>query len=116
MTNPIKPVRQVIERPDVILAGIAADAWQAYNAMDTTKRRHYELLEVLDNKKKNYNLDASEREKAQLVNLLKDHDEQVKRFTAASMSLKQADTEAHIALFVYIGDISDTGQATPLQH
>lgn len=116
MTNSIKPVRQAIERPDDLLAGVAAEAWQAYNAMDTTKRRHYELLEILDNKKKNYNLEPSQREQALLASLLKDHDEQVKRFTAASVSLKQADADAHIALFVYIGAISETDPQTPLQH
>ena len=116
MTNSTQPVRQAIERPDGFLADVAANAWQAYNAMETTKRRHFDLLEILANKKKNYNLEPSQREQALLANLLRDHDEQVKRFTAASMELKQADAQAHVALFVYIGDISDLSTPSPVQH
>ncbi|MFK7994986.1 MAG: hypothetical protein AB8B87_12660 [Granulosicoccus sp.] len=114
MNETTKPKSQVIERPDSILDGVASDAWQAYNAMETTKRRHYELLEILDNKKKNYNLDPNPRDKALLANLLKDHDGQVKRFTAASSALKAADAEAHMALFVYIGVLSEA--EPPIQH
>jgi hypothetical protein len=116
MNESSKPVSQVIERPDALLSGVAADAWQAYNAMETTKRRHYELLEVLDNKKKNYNLDPNNREKTLLAGLLTDHDEQVKRFTAASAQLKQNDQAAHMALFVYIGAISRIDDATAVRH
>ena len=114
MNESSKPVRQAIERPDDILAGVAGDTWQAYNAMETTKRRHYELLEILDNKKKNYNLEPSQRDQALLASLLKDHDEQVKRFTAASSALKSCDADAHMAVFVYIGVLSDL--EPPVQH
>lgn len=114
MNDSSKPARQALVRPDSILAGVAGDTWQAYNAMETTKRRHYELLEILDNKKKNYNLDPSARDQALLASLLKDHDEQVKRFTAASSALKSCDAEAHMAVFVYIGALSET--EPPVQH
>jgi len=114
MKDPVNTVKQAIERPDTILDGVASDSWQAYNAMETTKRRHYDLLEILDNKKKNYNLDPVEREKSLLASLLKDHDEQVKRFTAASSALKASDADAHRALFGYIGVISDVEQ--PVRH
>ena len=50
----------LIERPADVLEGDAADTWQAYNAMETTKQRHFELLELLDNKKKNYNIDPTD--------------------------------------------------------
>lgn len=100
-----------IERPDELLDGQAAETWQAYNAMETTKRRHYHLLEILDNRKKNYNLDPSEKDNALLASLLKDHDEQVKRFTLASSALKKDDAQAHISLFAYIGVIANAGES-----
>lgn len=104
------------ERPDLVLNGIGSDAWQAFNAMETTKRRHYELLEILDNKKKNYNLDPSDKQKLQLANLLQDHDEQVQRFTMASNELKQANAEAHLSLFQYIGAVNQLSSTPEQQH
>lgn len=112
--NKIKP--QSVDRPDANLAGVAGNAFQAYNAMETTKRRHYQLLEVLDNKKKNYNLGPTESERAMLDGLLKDHDEQVKRFTALSSELKQIDAAAHQALFIYIGAIGNLDQQPSTTH
>ena len=114
--KPEKPQSQLIERPDAELAGVASDAWEAFNAMETTKRRHYRLLEILDNKSKNYNIQPSQREQSLLASLLRDHDEQVKRFTAASMQLKQTDATAHIALFKYIGAIGDVDEEVPVRH
>ena len=107
---------QDIERPDVALNGIASDTWQAFNAMETTKRRHYSLLEILDNKKKNYNLEPSVREQQLLAALLKDHDEQVKRFTLASKTLKQLDAAAHLQLFRYISGVSELENYAPIAH
>ncbi len=104
------------ERPDLVLKGVGSDAWQAFNAMETTKRRHYELLEILDSKKKNYNLDPSESQKADLANLLQDHDEQVQRFTAASNELKQTDSDAHLSLFQYIGAVNQLSSTSEYQH
>ena len=68
----------LIERPADVLEGDAADTWQAYNAMETTKQRHFELLELLDNKKKNYNIDPTDADQRLLECLLADHDQQVK--------------------------------------
>ncbi len=103
-------------RPDELLMGVAAEAWQAYNAMETTKRRHFEQLELLENRKKNYNIDPSPRDRALLSGLLQDHDEQVGRFTRASQSLKQADAAAHQALFGYIGLITRAADARRTTH
>lgn len=117
MKSPIaSPTSEVKKRPDDILEGVAANAWQAYNAMESTKRRHYQLLEVLDNKKKNYNLVPTDSEQSRLAGLLKDHDQQVSRFTAASSALKQSDPAAHLALFVYIGEISNVAEESPSRH
>jgi len=111
-----EPTCPVSKRPDEVLEGVAADAWQAFNAMETTKRRHYQLLELIDNKKKNYNLPPTDAETSRLEGLLRDHDQQVSRFTAASSVLKQSDPAAHLALFVYIGEISDVAEASPSRH
>lgn len=116
MKSPIAALSPDTDRPEDILEGVAADAWQAYNAMESTKRRHYQLLEILENKKKNYALAPTEKEQRRLAGLLKDHDQQVSRFTAASLALKQADSAAHLALFVYIGEISDSAEMSPSQH
>jgi len=88
------------------LEGVAAETWQAYNAMETTKGRHFGLLERLDLKKRNYDLEPSADEARLLDWLLADHDAQVKRFTAASQALKVADASAHGALFDYVGVVA----------
>jgi hypothetical protein len=117
MEVPIAQIdRPLLNRPDETLNGVAAQAWQAYNAMETTKRRHFDLLEIIDNKKKNYNIDATVTDKHLLSCLLQDHDEQVKRFTSASMALKETDAAAHTALFVYIGAINSAAEDSPTTH
>lgn len=93
----------VPERPATLLDGVAAAAFESFNAMQSTKRRHYDLLQILDGKRVNYGLAPTERESALLNDLLADHDAQVKRFTQASAALKQKDPNAHLALFRYIG-------------
>ena len=106
----------LIERPTDVLEGDAADAWQAYNAMETTKQRHFELLELLDNKKKNYNIDPTDADQRLLECLLADHDQQVKRFTAASRLLKEQSLNAHGALFEYIGAINKADSERRVTH
>jgi hypothetical protein len=108
-----------IDRPDSLLDdqnGLAVVAWQAYNAMETTKRRHFECLEILDEKKKNYNIDPTEDDRQLLSCLLKDHDEQVKRFTEASQQLKLVDASAHAALFNYIGTVNAVQGRSAVRH
>jgi len=90
-------------RPSALLDNEAAAAWQAYNAMETTKTRHYTLLEIIDNKKKNYNIDPSDTDKQMLQFLLDDHSAQVKCFTEASKLLKTTNEAGHKQLFDYIG-------------
>ena len=105
-----------LARPSAILDDIAADTWQAYNAMQTTKQRHYDLLQILENKKKKFNLDPTEKDQALLQNLLSDHDAQVKRFTVASQQLKEADASAHQMLFVYIGQVASLTSEGEVRH
>lgn len=105
--TPISCSDQTLQtRPDEILDGVGALSWQAYNAMETTKRRHFELLQIIENKKKNFNIDPTAADQYALNSLLRDHDEQVKRFTDASMALKQLDVAAHTALFSYVGYVN----------
>jgi hypothetical protein len=99
-------VRSGWVRPAHILDGDAAGAWEAYNAMQTTKQRHYELLQIIDNKKKKFNIKPTSKDATLLSSLLADHDAQVKRFTLASSELKRSNVEAHRALFEYIGLIN----------
>jgi len=105
-----------LARPSSILDGVAADSWQAYNAMQTTKQRHYDLLQIFENKKKKFNLDPTEKDQVLLQNLLSDHDAQVKRFTQASNRLKEADAAAHRMLFVYIGQVAALTADGEVQH
>lgn len=100
------PLAKDLARPSSVLDGVAADTWQAYNAMLTTKQRHYELLQILENKKKKFNIDPTDEDQVLMKNLLSDHDAQVKRFTAASQSLKADDAAAHQTLFVYIAQLA----------
>ena len=94
-------------RPAELLDGIGADAFAAFNAMQTTKQRHYALLAQLDEKKRRYGLAPSARESARLADLLADHDAQVRRFTLAAAALKRQDGTGHRALFAYIGQLAD---------
>lgn len=106
-----------VERPNELLAGIAADTWQAYNAMEATKRRHFELLERLESRRQESNIAPSALEKQRLAGLLQDHDEQVRRFTTANQALRLQDAAAHLALFDYIGIINEALEdAAPKAH
>ena len=83
--------------------GEFASVFRSYNAMETTKRRHFDYLSMLEDKKKKFNLSASPQEAATLGNLLRDHNDEVKNFKYLSDSLKADNPIAHQALFEYIG-------------
>ncbi len=85
----------------------AAAAWQAYNAMETTKQRHITLLAGLENRYGS--LEKADAGEALLLDkLLRDHDLQVKRFTQEMAALKAADAAAHAALLAYMQEINAT--------
>jgi len=46
-----------------------APVLRSYNAMETTKRRHFDYLSMLENKKKKFNLSATAEEELTLGNL-----------------------------------------------
>lgn len=85
----------------------ATTAFQAYNAMETTKKRHLDLMLAIDKRAKKFNLAATDAEVDMLNRLLKDHDEQVEQFKLANDNLKSENPEAHLAMFKYIGEIHE---------
>lgn len=86
---------------------LASVALLAYNAMETTKRRHFDYLNMLESKRKKFNLEASSKEKALLGSLLADHDRTVKYFKTEAQLLQKASPEAHRSLFTYIGLLNE---------
>ncbi len=85
----------------------AQAAWQAYNAMETTKRRHITLLAGLEDR---YGAiaRASMTETLLLDKLLRDHDAQVTRFKDEMTALRAADSQAHTSLLGYMREINET--------
>ena len=83
-------------------------AFQAYNAMETTKRRHFDYLNLLEAKRKKFNLQPGSEETALLASMLEDHDHAVKNFKLRSEDLKRIDESAHQALFRYIALLNET--------
>ena len=92
----------MVERalPDSAIA-----AWQAYNAMETTKQRHFTLLAALEDRYGSA-ARAGGPEASLLAELLHDHDAQVARFTSAMAALKSADPPAHEALLTRLREIN----------
>lgn len=80
----------------------ARAALLAHAAMETTKGRHFDFMQMLETRKKNFNLQPSELESALLSELLADHDAAVAAFRTESASLREADTDAFSALFAHI--------------
>jgi len=91
------------------------EAWQAYNAMFDSKQQHYDFLEILENKKKKFNISPSQSDKQQLAAYLSEHDKQVKRFTQLAQELKTSNPESHLNLFKFIAQLGDgePNQKTP---
>jgi len=92
------------------------EAWLAYSAMFETKQQHYEFLEVLENKKKKFNLSPTDNDKEKLAEFLSAHDEQVKRFTSLAQELKASNPESHINLFKFIAQLGDGEPNKKTQH
>ncbi len=84
-----------------------ADALLAYNAMETTKRRHFDYLNLLEAKRKKFNLSPTQEEQDLLASLLADHDQTVKKFKTQTQSLLLAQPDAHRSLFSYISTLNE---------
>lgn len=75
--------------------------------METTKRRHFDFLSMLEAKKKKFNLDATADETELLASLLRDHDEEVRAFKSRCDALKSGNAAAHAELFEYLARINN---------
>jgi len=100
----------------VVLDEVSEPAWQAYNQMFETKQQHYDFLELLENKKKKFNISPSQADQEKLAGFLSQHDEQVKHFTRLSMELKNAHPESHTRLFSFIAKLGDGEPTKKTQH
>lgn len=75
----------------------AEPVWAAYQAMSVTKDKHIEYLQSLEDKYSKYG-QASASENAQLDQLLKAHDEQVKLFRGELAKLKIEHPQTYAAV------------------
>ncbi len=75
----------------------ARPAWQAYCAMQDSKRRHFDYLQYLEDKYSRYG-QPDEAEEQRRSTLLAEHDGRVGEFRAALATLKQDDPEAFAEL------------------
>lgn len=92
------------------------ESWLAYNDMFEAKQKHYEFLEVLENKKKKFNLAPSEADLEKLADYLSQHDVQVKRFVQLSTELKASEPESHNLLIKFITHLGDGIPSRKVQH
>jgi len=87
-----------------------AAALLAYNAMETTKRRHFDYLTLLEQKKKKFNLEPTAENQDLLASMLVDHDQAVKSFRQESQKLQLEQPDAHLSMFTYISTLNDALQ------
>ncbi len=92
------------------------ECWQAYNAMFESKQRHYEFLDILENKKKKFNLSPTDADKQKLAEYLSQHDVQVKRFIELSQQLKSSAPESHALFIQFITQLGDGEPSKKVQH
>ena len=62
----------------------------------------------METRRNKFNIKPSENENQILAQLLRDHDEQVSAFKAASDALRNANLEAFDALWIYVSEINST--------
>ncbi len=85
-----------------VLSESAQAVWQAYNAMEMTKQRHFDYMSYLERKHKQYNLVATEKETNFLARLLSDHNNQVNSFKNLNAALREQDEEAFNVYIQYL--------------
>lgn len=73
--------------------------------MQTTKQRHFTLMEGLETRYRKYGAPA-EAERALLQRLLQDHDEHVTRFKTSMQQLRERDPAAHNTLVALIAEVN----------
>ncbi len=82
------------------LSEAAQPAWQAYRAMERTKREHLSLLTRIEQQERHAG-PRSLAEQVRLDRLLEAHDEAVQRFRRAMQELA-GDKAAHAAFLEYL--------------
>jgi len=97
----------VAELLDTDTRAVVSESLIAYNSMETTKRRHFDYLNLLEAKKKRFNLDTTDAEAELLQSLLSDHDEAVKNFKHQTRALLVESPEAHRSLMNYISVLNE---------
>ncbi len=85
----------------------ALPAWEAYKAMERTKRRHLNFLKELSERHRGGGV-RTMAEGVYLERLLKEHDGQVSMFRSSMTELMQADLTAHASLIEYIKKFNET--------
>jgi len=93
------------------LQPVYEQALRCFNSMETTKRRHFEFLSQLEDKKKRIHLEATPAEVSRLAILLADHNREVGAFKLSCQELKADNPDAHAALFEYISFVNSDGSA-----
>jgi hypothetical protein len=86
---------------DTTLPAAAVPAWDAYLAMDVSKQRHYQFLQVLE-KKVDEGGYRTAGEATQLASLLNTHDVNVRDFKRQIQDLARQDLAAHQSLLEHI--------------
>lgn len=79
------------------LPATARPVWQAYRAMQDSKRRHFEYLRYLEDKYSRYG-QPNDAEEQRRRALLAEHDARVGEFRTALATLKQGNPEAFARL------------------
>ncbi len=98
--------KQLADLLDEHTRKLAAVALGAYNAMETTKRRHFDYLSTLESKHKKFNLKATADETELLASLLQDHNQSVEYFKEQAQQLKSISPDAHSSMLMYIGRLN----------
>ena len=93
---------------------LVSPALIGYNAMEATKRRHFDFLNLLEARQKNYNIEATGEERELLASLLADHDHAVRNFKNQTRHLQDAAPEACASLFRYIGILNELPDSVDL--
>lgn len=86
---------------DPPLPSTALPAWQAYRAMESTKRQHFSLLERIERSERQ-GLGRGFAEQVRLDRLLDEHDSAVTRFRALMRRLAEEDPAARDQLLAHI--------------
>jgi len=90
----------------------AIEVLSCYDAMELSKRQHFDFLSQLEEQKQKFNIDPRAADRDTLATLLSEHDQNVAAFRSASARLKADNPRAHLAVFQYIAERNSSDSAT----